>query len=406
LVDERSAFFVDSSADFSADSSAHSVSSSSVDSTAGDGDELPGEFPGLVVTPLGTQLSTEVVVAFIDSVKERFGVEPLCQVLTRFVCRIGPSTYYAAKARPPSARQLRDEKISELLVQIWHDPDGGRELAGARKMWQLMRKKQITVDGRPVARCTIERLMRRLGLYGARRGESFYKSTCADPAAVRAPDLVGRDFTASAPNRLWVVDFTYLETEAGKAFAAFVLDVFSRRIVGWAVADHHLTELPLAALEMALYARARAGQDVTDVVHHSDAGAEYTAIRYRRVLADFHAVASIGTVGDSYDNAMAESLNGLYKTECIYRQDSWADALEVELATSSWVAWYNSRRLHSSLGYRTPIEYENAFYTGELAIDDQPVDQADDSADDPGDEHDDQQDNGRDINPRSYDHAG
>jgi putative transposase len=359
---------------------------------------------------LGTQLSTEVVVAFIDSVKERFGVEPVCHVLSRFVCKTAPSTYYAAKSRPRSARELRDEKISELILAIWHHPDGGRELAGARKMWQLMRKMRITVDGRPVARCTIERLMRRLGLYGARRGDSFHRTTCADPSHQRAPDRVHRDFTAPAPNRLWVVDFTYLDTESGKVFAAFVLDVFSRRIVGWAVADHHLTELPLAALEMALYTRARAGHDVKDLVHHSDAGSEYTAIRYRNVLADFDAVASIGTVGDSYDNAMAESLNGLYKTECIYRQESWADAREIELATSSWVAWYNSRRLHSSLGYRTPIEYENAYHNGELTVDDHPadraVDPADDGADDGADEQDDQRDNDRDINPRTHEHAG
>jgi len=359
-----------------------------------------------VVTPLGTQLSTEVLVAFIDSVKDRFGVEPVCHVLSQFVCRTAPSTYYAAKARPPSAREKRDERICVLLDQIWHDPEGGREVAGARKMWQLMRKMRITVDGRPVARCTIERLMRKLGLYGARRGDSFYVTTRSDPSHVRAPDLVGRNFTAPAPNRLWVVDFTYLSSEQGKVFAAFVLDVFSRRIVGWAVADHHLTELPLAALEMALYARARAGQDVKDVVHHSDAGSEYTAIRYRNVLADFEAIASIGTVGDSYDNAMAESLNGLYKTECIYRQESWVDARELELATSSWVAWYNSRRLHSSLGYRTPIEYENAYYNGELPEPDQPEDQSEDQVDDGTGEQDDQRDNDRDINPRTYEHAG
>lgn len=348
-------------------------------------------------------MSTEVVVAFIDSVKERFGVEPVCRVLSQLVCKIAPSTYYAAKTRPPSARDLRDEKIKEVLLQVWHDPQGGRELAGARKMWKLLHKLHIKVDGRPVARCTIERLMRELGLFGARRGDSFCKTTCADPSHERAPDLVGRDFTAPAPNRLWVVDFTYLDTESGKVYAAFVLDVFSRRIVGWAVADHHLSELPLAALEMALYARARAGRDVGGLVHHSDAGSEYTAIRYRNVLADFEAVASIGTVGDSYDNAMAESLNGLYKTECIYRQESWADAREIELATSSWVAWYNSRRLHSSLGDRTPIEYENAYYNGELPG---PEDEPEEQADRGPDGRYRRRANDRDINPRTYEHAG
>ena len=360
-----------------------------------------------MVTPLGTHLSTPVLVAFIDSVKERFGVEPVCHVLSQLVCKIAPSTYYAAKARPPSARQQRDEKIKEVISQIWHDPDGGRQLAGARKMWKLMHKLHIRVDGRPVARCTIERLMRELGLVGARRGDCFYRTTCADPAHQRAPDLVGRDFTAPAPNRLWVVDFTYLDTVqdgvAGKAFAAFVLDVFSRRIVGWAVADHHLTELPLAALEMALYARARAGQPVDQVIHHSDAGAEYTAIRYRETLEGFGALASIGTVGDSYDNAMAESLVGLYKTECIRRQESWADAAEIELATSSWVCWYNSSRLHSSLGYRTPIEYENAYYNGELP---EPEDKPTEQADTGTDQQHDQPDTDRDINPRTLEHAG
>jgi putative transposase len=360
-----------------------------------------------VVTALGTHLSTPIVVAFIDSVRERFGVEPVCHVLSQFVCKIAPGTYYAAKKRPLSARTLRDEKIKEVLLAIWHDPDRGRELLGARKMWQLLHKLHITVDGRPVARCTIERLMRDLGLIGARRGDSFYTTTVADPDAERAPDLVHRDFTASAPNRLWVVDFTYLDTQAGKAFAAFVQDVFSRRIVGWAVADQHVTSLPLAALEMALYARARTGHDVTGqvprLVHHSDAGSEYTAIRYRNVLADFDAVASIGTVGDSYDNAMAESLNGIYKTECYHREASWLNAGEIELATSSWAAWYNTVRPHSSLGGRTPIEYENAYYNGELLeTGDQPEDQV---LRGPNGRYL-PRDNDRDINPRTREHAG
>jgi putative transposase len=229
---------------------------------------------GLVVTALGTRLSTEVLVAFVDSVKERFGVEPICRVLSQFVCTIAPSTYYAVKSRPPSARDRRDELVAAVIEQVWHDPDGGREVAGARKMWQLLAKMGVQVDGTPVARCTIERLMRQLGLHGARRGQSFYQTTRADPSHERAPDLVGRQFSAGAPNRLWVVDFTYLDTDAGRAFTAFVLDVFSRRIVGWAVADSHETELPLAALEMALDARARTGHDVTGVVHHSDAGSE------------------------------------------------------------------------------------------------------------------------------------
>lgn len=385
------------------ESSAESDGIPGIPSLDGPDGDATGAGAPVAVTALGTVLSVALLVAFIDSVKERFGVEPVCRVLSQFVCKIAPGTYYAAKNRPPSARQLRDEKIKEVLLAIWHDPERGRELLGARKMWQLMHKLHIKVDGRPVARCTIERLMRDLGLIGARRGDSFYRTTVADPAAERAPDRVNRDFTATAPNQLWVVDFTYLQTEAGKAFAAFVQDVFSRRIVGWAVADHHLTELPLAALEMALYARARAGQDVKDVVHHSDAGSEYTAIKYRNVLSDFGALASIGTVGDSYDNAMAESLNGVYKTECYNRRESWADAAEIEFDTSSWVFWYNTVRPHSSLAGLTPIEYENAYYNGQLpTIGENPEDQA---LRGPHGRYL-PRDNDRDINPRSCQPAG
>jgi putative transposase len=262
-----------------------------LEGSTGDGEVAGGSGGGgaPVVTALGAVLSTEVVVAFLDSVKEWFGVEPVCRVLSQFVCRTAPSTYYAAKTRPPSARDLRDEKIKEVIQRVWHDPDGGRELAGARKMWKLLRKLRISVDGRPVARCTLERLMREMGLFGGRRGQSFYKVTCAGPAAVRPADLVGRDFTATVPNRLWVVGFTYRDTDVGRAYAVFVLEVFSRRIVGWAVSDVHETELPLAALEMALHTRARAGHDpagqVPRLVHHSDAGSEDTSITYQKALA-------------------------------------------------------------------------------------------------------------------------
>ena len=340
-------------------------------------------------------MSTAVLVAFIDSVKERFGVEPVCGVLSRFVCKIAPSTYYAAVSRPPSARDRRDERVCEVIEAVWRDPDGGRGVAGARKVWQLLAKRGVQVDGRAVARCTVERLMRRLGLCGARREDGLYVTTRSDPSAERAPDLVDRDFCAPAPNRLWVVDFTYLDTAAGKAFTAFVLDVFSRQIVGWAVADHHQTELPLAALEMALWTRARARQDVDGVIHHSDAGSEYTAIRYRNTLENVGALASIGSVGDSYDNAMAESLNGLYKTECIRREGPWVNAADIELATSSWVTWYNSSRLHSSLGYRTPIEYESAYYAGELS-----------EADHMPDGTAAHRENEQEINPRTRETAG
>jgi putative transposase len=214
---------------------------------------------------LSTRWSTEALVGFIDSVKERFGVEPVCHVLSQFVCKIAPSTYYAFKSRPRSARSLRDEQVAEIVQEVYFDPTKGRGVAGARKVWKQLQRENVLVEGAPVARCTVERIMRERGLRGAHRaGDAFYVTTRADPdGPVRAPDLVGRNFTAAAPNRLWVVDFTYVETAAGHVFTAFVQDVFSRRIVGWATSSHHVTELPLAALEMALWTRERTGQDTT-----------------------------------------------------------------------------------------------------------------------------------------------
>jgi len=203
--------------------------------------------------------------------------------------------------------------------------------------------------------------MRAAGLRGVRRGRQFV-TTRSDPAAVRPPDLVKRDFTASRPNQLWVVDFTYVPTWAGMAFTAFVSDVFSRRVVGWRTCASMPTELPLDALEMALWTRTRAHESVDGLVHHSDAGSQYTAIRYanRRQLLEAGAVASIGTVGDSYDNALAESVVGLYKTECVRHDGPWRGVDDLELATASWVAWFNQARLHSSIGNVPPIEYETA----------------------------------------------
>jgi putative transposase len=302
------------------------------------------------------------LVGFIDSVKARFGVEPVCHVLSQFVCQIAPSTYYAFKTRPRSPRSVRDEQVAEAVKAVFFDETKGRGVAGARKVWRQLQRENMLIEGAPVARCTVERIMRDLGLRGAHRGgDAFYITTRADPGlhpASRPPDLVRRDFTAPAPNRLWVVDFTYVDTAAGHVFTAFVKDVFSRRIVGWATSAHHATELPLAALEMALWTRDRTGQNLTGLIHHSDAGSEYTAITYRKSLADAGALASIGTVGDSYDNAMAESVIGLYKTECINMEGPWNGVDDVELATSSWVHYYNTHRLHSSIGYVPPIEHE------------------------------------------------
>lgn len=297
-----------------------------------------------------------MVVEFIDAHKDRFGVEPICTVLRAHGCGIAPQTYYAIKSRPPSARAVRDEELKQLISDVFHDRLKGRGVAGARKVWHLLRR-----DGIEVARCTVERLMRELGLQGAVRGRKVI-TTRADESAARPPDLVERDFTAQRPNQLWVVDFTYVPTWSGMGFTAFVSDVFSRRIVGWRTAERMPTELPLDALEMALWVRQRAGQELDGLVHHSDAGSQYTSIRYATRLVDAGALASIGSVGDSYDNAMAESVIGLYKTECVKIDGPFRTVDELELATLSWVHWFNEHRLHSSIGYVPPVEHETAYY--------------------------------------------
>jgi putative transposase len=299
-------------------------------------------------------------VEFIDAVRDRFGVEPVCRVLTEHGVRIAPSTFYAHKTRPPSTRAVRDAELVSEIARVHADPMIGRGLYGARKVWHQLRR-----EGVEVARCTVERLMRRAGLRGARRGRRLV-TTRPDPAAARPPDLVDRDFTATGPNQLWVVDFTYVPTWSGMAFTAFVSDVFSRRIIGWRTAASMPTSLPLDALEMALWTRARAGHTVggrlDGLVHHSDAGAQYTSIRYAARLLDAGAVASIGSVGDSFDNALAESVIGLYKTECVRHEGPWRGVDDLELATLNWVHWFNETRLHGSLDHVPPVEYEAAYY--------------------------------------------
>jgi putative transposase len=295
-------------------------------------------------------------VAFIDGHRHRFGVEPICRVLTEHGCKIAPSTYYAFKTRPPSARAVRDAQLLPHIRRVHADPKLGRGLYGARKVWH-----QLLREGFEVPRCQVERLMKAAGLHGVVRGKQFV-TTKPDKAATRPPDLVNRDFSADRPNLLWLVDFTYVPTWSGMAFTAFVSDAFSRRIVGWRTAASMPTELPLDALEMALWIRARAGEEVVGLVHHSDAGSQYTSIRYCDRLLDVGAVASIGTVADSYDNAQAESLIGLYKTECTKHEGPWRGLDDLELATCSWVGWFNESRLHSAIGYLPPVEYENSYY--------------------------------------------
>jgi len=296
-------------------------------------------------------------VAFIDAHRDRFGVEPICRVLTGHGVKIAPSTYYAAKSRPPSPRALRDAELLAEIRRLHGDRDRGRGLYGARKVWHQLRR-----EGIGVARCTVERLMRSAGLRGVTRGGRKVITTRPDPVAARPPDLVNRNFCAQRPNQLWLVDFTYVPTWSGMAFTAFVADAFSQRIMGWRTATRMPTELPLDALEMALWIRARAGANIDGLIHHSDAGSQYTSIRYTTRLSQAGAIASIGSVGDSYDNAEAESLIGLYKTECVRPEGPWRGVDDLELATADWVHWFNNHRLHSSIGYLPPLEHEAAYH--------------------------------------------
>ena len=300
-----------------------------------------------------------MVTAFIAAHHARFGVVPICRVLTEHGCPIAPSTYYASCNRPPCARALRDELVLVQICRVHKASRGG--LYGARKIYHQLRREGVTVQGTPIARCTIERLMKSAGMEGVRRDRRV-RTTIADEAATRPADLVKRDFTATAPNELWVVDFTYVATFAGFVYVAFAIDVFSRMIVGWRAATSMKTDLPLDALEMALWHRTRAGHSVDGLVHHSDAGSQYTSIRYTDRLVEAGLHASIGTIGDSYDNALAESVNGLYKAELVYWEGPWRGADDLELATLGWVDWYNHTRIHSSLGYRPPAEVEAEYY--------------------------------------------
>jgi putative transposase len=285
--------------------------------------------------------------AVIDAHRDEYGVEPICRVL-----EVAPSTYYAVKARQrdPSARALRDGELIERIRAVHAENYG---VYGARKVWW-----QLQREGVDVARCTVERLMRDAGLQGAVRGKKR-RTTIPDGQADRAPDLVDRDFSAPAPNRLWVTDFTYVATWSGVVYVAFAIDVFSRRIVGWKADTTMKTSLVLDTLEMAIWARDHHGQPVADgLVVHSDAGSQYTSFAFTQRLVDAGADPSIGSVGDAYDNALAESTIGLYKTELIKPRGPWKSLDQVELATLEWVDWYNHTRLHSACDKLPPVEYE------------------------------------------------
>ena len=298
----------------------------------------------------GARPALAQVSAFIEERRDEFGVEPTCRVL-----QVAPSSYYAARSRPPSHRALRDELLKVEIRRVY---DANYRVYGADKVWA-----QLTREGIPVARCTVERLMRALGLRGVVRGTPR-RTTVPAETAPQPADLVERQFCASAPNRLWVADLTYCRTFSGFCYAAFIVDCFARRIVGWQLARHLRADLALDALEMAIWARQK---DLAGLVHHTDRGSQYLSIRYTERLGSVGAVASVGTRGDSFDNALAESTIGLYKAELVHHRGPWRGLDDLEIATLEWVDWWNHRRLHGAIGMVPPAEAEAADRAGELA---------------------------------------
>jgi len=292
------------------------------------------------------------MVAFIDDHRKTYGVEPICRVLP-----IAPSTYFRhnAEQRDPtrrSARAQRDAILRAIIRRIW---DQNHQVYGPRKVWRQMGR-----EGLRVARCRVRRLMRDMGLAGAVRGRAWTTTTQSQPDGDRPRDLVDRHFTATRPNQLWVSDFTYVATWRGFAYVAFVIDVFARRIVGWRASASLHTDFVLDALEQAIYERC--GDGASGLVHHSDRGTQYLSMRYTDRLADAGIAPSVGSRGDSYDNALAESVIGLFKTEVIRRKGPWRHLEAVEFATLDWVDWFNTRRLLEPIGYVPPAEYEARYH--------------------------------------------
>jgi putative transposase len=279
---------------------------------------------------------------YIDEHRGRFGVEPICRILD-----VSASAYYHRATGRRSERVIGDERLVDQIREL-HATN--YYAYGYRKMWLALQRA-----GEPVGRDRVKRLMRQQGIQGAKRRGKPWRTTIADPAAMRSPDLVNRDFSADRPDALWVADFSYVRCYEGMVFFSFIIDVFSRRIVGWQFASHMRTDLVLDALRMAL-TRRQAGADV-DLIHHSDAGSQYTSFAFQQVLDDHHVLGSIGSVGDAYDNAMAESFVDTFKTELIADR-IWRTRTQLELAIVEWVAWFNTDRLHESLGDIPPAEFE------------------------------------------------
>ena len=271
--------------------------------------------------------------------------------------QFAPSTYYATTARAPSARAIRDEALKPEILRVYESNNDG--VYGAQKVWKQLNRENVTV-----AHCTVRRLMKDEGLSGARRGRQFKLTTISDEHQHRPSDLVDRKFVAPAPNRLWVADLTYVKTHSGWVYVAFIIDVFSRAIVGWQISTSLRSDLAIEALEMAIYSRN--GRDLSALIHHSDRGVQYLSIRYTERLGEAEIVASVGSKGDSYDNALAESFNGLYKWELIYPRGPWRGLDDVEFATLGYVDWFNHRRLHGEItedaSYTTPAEFEATYY--------------------------------------------
>jgi putative transposase len=288
------------------------------------------------------------MVRYIDAHSDEFGVEPICRTL-----QVAPSTYYSAKSRHASARAVRDAVMMQLLMVLWV---ANHKVYGAHKLWKAAQRA-----GHDIGRDQVARLMRAMGIAGVTRRHKVF-TTRRDPDGLRAPDLVNRNFTAERPNALWVTDLTYVPTRSGMAYVCFIVDAYSRMIVGWRIATHMRTEMVLEALEMARVSRG--ARRLVGLVTHSDAGSQFTSVRFTERLEEIGARPSIGTVADSFDNALAETTNGLYKAECVYGPDAhgWDDVDQLELATFFWVQWFNGERLHGHCDDVPPTEFEAAFY--------------------------------------------